>query len=194
MPPPYSDKHLSQKHLMSVNTLAQRPTTDEYFTFYESYIRLVPDGDVIQLATDQLTNVASILAGISEDDAAIIHQPYTWTIKQVLGHIIDAERIFADRLHRISAGDSQPQLGMDQDIYVKGQDFRSPRLSSLAEEWQFCRRGNLLLMQRIQPESWNIHGTASGYPVTVRALAWMIVGHVIHHMDIVVKRLNLPTK
>lgn len=175
---------------MSTDFLSQRPTTDEYFEYYDTYIRLVPNGDIVQLGAAQLRSVSSILAGISERDAEIIHAPYAWTIKQVLGHIIDAERIFADRLHRISSGDLQPQLGMDQDVYVKGQDFSTPLLSSLAEEWQMCRQANLLLMKRIRPESWNICGTASGYSVTVRALAWMIVGHVIHHMNIVEKRLN----
>lgn len=178
---------------MSTHRLSQRPTSDEYFEYYHAYIRLVPDGDIIETASAQLERISAILADVSEDDSQVIHAPYTWTVRQVVGHIIDAERIFADRLHRISAGDPQPQLGMDQDIYVSGNDYATPLLTSLVEEWQLCRQANLLLMKRIRPDAWNIRGSASGYPVTVRALAWMIVGHVTHHMNIVGNRLNLPT-
>jgi uncharacterized damage-inducible protein DinB len=176
---------------MSTHCLSQRPTSDEYFEFYHTYIRLVPDGHIIETASAQLERVSGILADVSEDDSKVIHAPYTWTIRQVLGHIIDAERIFADRLHRISSGDPQPQLGMDQDLYVNGQDFATPLLSSLAEEWQSLRRANILLMSRIRIDAWSFIGSASGYPVTVRALAWMIVGHVTHHMNIVCKRLDV---
>ena len=177
---------------MSTPYLSQRPAVDEYFEYYDKYIRLVPDGDVIQTASKQLNDASLTLREITEQDSTILHAPYTWTIKQVLGHVIDAERIFADRLHRISAGDPQPQLGMDQDIFVSGNDYVTPLLSSLVEEWQHCRQANLLLMKRIRPDAWTIRGSASGYPVTVRALAWMIVGHVSHHMNIVCQRLNLP--
>jgi uncharacterized damage-inducible protein DinB len=176
---------------MSIHQYSQRPTSEEYFEYYEKYISLVPDGDIIQSAGTQLESVTKILSGISEGDSTVLHAPYTWTIRQVLGHIIDVERIFADRLHRISSGDPQPQLGMDQDLYVNGQDFSSPLLSSLAEEWHALRRANVLLIARMRPEAWAIQGNASGYPVTARALAWMLVGHVTHHMKIVRKRLDL---
>lgn len=173
---------------MSASQFSQRPKRDEYFEYYETYIRLVPDGDIIQTATTQLDGITAVLARIPDEDSSKIHAPYTWTIGQVLGHIIDAERIFADRLHRISSGDPQPQPGMDQNIYINGQDFLTPRLSSLAEEWNLLRRANILLMKRIRPDAWSIHGTASGYTVTPRALAWMLVGHVTHHMNIVCQR------
>ncbi len=176
---------------MSASSLSQRPTSDEYFEFYNTYIRLVPNGDILQHAVNQLETVSATLKNIAEVDSTVLHAPYTWTIRQVMGHIIDAERIFADRLHRISCGDPQPQPGMDQDLYIQGQDLSSPLLSSLADEWQLLRRANILLMQRIRPDAWPIQGTASGYPVTARALAWMLVGHVTHHMNIVSKRLNL---
>ncbi len=176
---------------MSTHCLSQRPTSDQYFEYYHTYIRLVPDGDIIETASAQLERVAGILTDIYEDDSQVIHAPYMWTIRQVLGHIIDVERIFADRLHRISSGDPQPQPGMDQDLYVNGQDFSSPTLAALADEWQLLRRANLLLLKRIRSDAWSIQGSASGYPVTVRALAWMLVGHVSHHMKIVCKRLSM---
>lgn len=177
---------------MSNLGLSQRPEKDEYFEYYETYIRLVPNGDILQTASTQLRNISAILAAIPDEAASQVHAPYTWTIAQVLGHIIDAERIFADRLHRISSGDPQPQPGMDQDLYINGQDFTIPRLSSLAEEWSCLRQANILLIRRIRPDAWSNRGTASGYTVTPRALAWMLVGHVTHHMTIVCKRLGIP--
>jgi uncharacterized damage-inducible protein DinB len=171
----------------SANT--RRPSSDEYFEYYQTYIGKVPDGDIQQMASQQLQDMPRALANVSEQDAVTVQAPYTWTLKQVVGHIIDAERIFADRLHRIACGDTQPQPGMDQNAYVAASDYESPSLSDLVEEWRLCRGANLLLLKRLLPESWNNRGTASGYTVTVRALAWMLVGHVIHHMNIVEKRM-----
>lgn len=168
---------------------SMRPTQDEYFAYYDTYISKVPAGNIIQQLEAQLAEVRSSLGSLSNDEAEKIHPPYTWTIKQVTGHLIDAERIFADRLHRFAMGEQQAQPGMDQDIYVSSADYRSVSLHALIEELLHCRQANILLLKRLTPEAWSRQGIASGYAVTVRALAWMLAGHIIHHLRIVKQRL-----
>lgn len=170
--------------------ILHRPSPEEYFEYYETYIRLVPDGQCLSLLQSQVTELTDFFSKVSEADSSIVHPPYRWTIKQVLGHLIDVERIFSDRLLRISSGDKQPQPGMDQDLYVMHQDYQAPSVQSLLEEWKLCRQANILLFKRLKPNAWKMTGTASGYNVSVRALLWMIVGHVIHHFTIIQQRLS----
>ena len=170
--------------------LSERPTDSEYADYYGGYIGQVPGYQCAALLESQVTELKKFFESVSEADATIVHPPYRWTIKQVVGHMIDAERIFADRLHRFSSGDPQSQPGMDQDLYVTNHDYESPTLAVLVEEFLYCRRANLLLIQRLRPKAFDLRGTASGHSFTVRALAWILVGHVIHHMKIVRKRLE----
>lgn len=168
----------------------RRPNADEYYSYYETYVRLVGETDLLQQAADQIGELTELFAGVSEADAMVVHPPYTWTIKQVVGHLIDAERIFSDRLHRFASGDLQELPGMEQDPYVANQDYQTPALRALLEELLLCRRANLLLMKRLLPHAWDQRGVASGHPVTVRALAWIMVGHITYHLRIVRQRLQ----
>lgn len=167
-----------------------RPKDDEYDHYYNTYVSKVPDGNIVQRLREQLTEIEKLLGPIAEEITMQIHAPYTWTIKQVTGHLIDAERIFADRLHRFAMGDTQAQPGMDQDVYVASADYNSVSLRGLIDELLYCRQANLLLIQRLTPAAWERRGVASGCEVTVRALAWMLAGHIIHHGRIVEQRLK----
>ncbi len=106
-----------------------------------------------------------------------------------MGHLIDVERIFADRIHRFGMGDFQALTGMDQDLYVANGDYVSPALVDLIEEFAHCRKGSLALLRRLPEASWGHCGMASGHMVSVRALAWMLVGHVTYHTTIVERRI-----
>lgn len=167
-----------------------RPSTDEYFEYYDTYISKVPDGNILEQLQRQVTELQTLLGTLSEQTAEQVHAPYTWTIKQVTGHLIDAERIFADRLHKFAMGDTQAQPGMDQDVYINAAEYSTVTLSALLEELLHCRQANVLLAQRLTPAAWARRGIASGHEVTVRALAWMLVGHVIHHARIIERRLT----
>lgn len=167
-----------------------RPLPDEYAPFYGTYVDLVPDGKCLHLLRTQIADLRQSLQVVEEPAASVCHPPYTWTLKQVVGHLIDTERIFADRLHRFSSGDPQAQPGMDQDAYVAGMDYERPTLAALLDELEHLRKANILLVDRLSAEAWNRRGIASGHSVSVRALLWMLVGHIIHHAKIIRQRLE----
>ncbi len=145
------------------------PSTDEYQSYYDRYVSLVPEGNIVDIAAEQLEYATRLFLSLSEEDAIRCHPPYTWTIKQVMGHLIDVERIFADRIHRFGMGDFQALTGMDQDLYVANGDYVSPALVDLIEEFAHCRKGNLALLRRLPEASWGHCGMASGHMVSVRA-------------------------
>lgn len=176
--------------MISPDLASARPGRDEYFEYYDTYVSKVPDGNIVQQLRCQVDELQAFFDRVSEEVAQQIHPPYTWTIKQVVGHLIDAERIFADRMHKFAMGDQQAQPGMDQDVYVAAVDYTNVSLSALVAELLHCRRANVLLVERLTAEAWKRRGFASGYEVSVRALAWMLVGHIIHHMQIVAKRIG----
>ncbi len=167
-----------------------RPGRDEYFAYYDTYVSKVPDGDIIQQLKAQLQELEAVLGSLPDEVGDRVHAPYTWSIKQVVGHLIDAERIFADRLHKFAMGDQQEQPGMDQDVYIASADYTQVRLRALLDELLYSRQANVLLIERLTNEAWDRRGIASGHPVTVRALAWMLAGHIIHHLRIVKQRLG----
>lgn len=168
------------------------PKPDEAFEFYSTYLRLVPNGNLFEMATDQIADLVRLSQSLSEDLASMVHSPYQWTIKQVIGHMIDTERIFAGRLHRFACGDFQPLPGMDQEPYVANCDYSTPSIGDLIAELCDLRRANVRLMKRLKPDQWDHRGVASGHPVTVRALGYMMVGHITYHMQIIDKRLGSP--
>lgn len=167
-----------------------RPLPDEYAPFYGTYVDLVPDGKCLHLLRTQIADLRQLLQVVEEPAASVCHPPYTWTLKQVVGHLIDTERIFADRLHRFATGEQQAQPGMDQDAYVAGMDYERPTLAGLLDELEHLRKANILLIDRLSSEAWNRCGIASGHSVSVRALVWMLVGHIIHHSQIIHQRLG----
>ncbi|MBL8891786.1 MAG: DinB family protein [Planctomycetaceae bacterium] len=176
---------------MSTENHLRVPEPDESFEYYHNYIRHVPPGNVLDLAKQQIEELRAVFRRASETEATKLHPPYTWTLKQVVGHLIDAERIFADRLHRFAAADLQPIPGMDQNDYVNNFDYDSPSLAILVDELVLCRQANLLLLYRLKPAAWDHRGVASGHPVTVRALAYILVGHIEYHLRIVRQRLQV---
>lgn len=174
----------------AIDTALRRPLPGEFNEYYNTYISRVADGACWATLNDQVAQLESFFSTVTAEQAVTVHPPYTWTIKQVVGHLIDTERIFAERLHHFAFADFQPLPGMNQDEYVKHADYDSPKLEDLVAEMSFLRRANLLLIKRVRPEDFDRRGQASEYEVTVRALAWMLAGHVVYHMEIVRKRLG----
>ena len=175
---------------MSRENVLRRPETGEYHEYFGAYLACVPEGGLFELLESQISGVRSDLHAISDEGASRLHEPYTWTIKQVMGHLIDAEKLFGWRAHRFGCGDETPLPGMDQNPYVDAIDYTKTVLPQLIDELDFTRRSNLSFLRRLPEMAWDRKGTASGNPVTVRALAWILVGHINHHMAIVRKRVS----
>lgn len=164
-------------------TLA-RPAADDYAPYYGRYIDQVPDGDVLRLLEDQIADTAQLLGDIAEERASHRYAPGKWSIKEVVGHLSDAERIFAYRALRIARGDETPLPGFDQEPYVTAGNFDRRTLADLTAEFSSVRAATLTLFRGLDEEAFMRRGTASGVVFTVRALPYIIAGHERHHVTI----------
>ncbi|MGI8468176.1 MAG: DinB family protein [Pyrinomonadaceae bacterium] len=168
--------------------MMNRPEKTEYAEYYDRYISLVAESDIVAAMENQLRETESFFAGISEEKGSLAYAADKWTIKQVVGHLSDGEKIFAYRALRISRGDETPIEGFEQDGYVENGNFDAARLADLVEEFSLLRRANILAFKNLTDEAWNKTGTASDNQVSVRALAYIMVGHVRHHIKILKER------
>lgn len=168
-------------------TLA-KPEPTEYAPYYEKYVALVLSGDVVAELDAQHTRTLQLLSGRTERDGKFRYAPEKWTIKEVIGHIADAERIFTYRALRIARGDQTPLPGFEQDGYVNNGAFGDRTLASVVEEFSAVRKASLALFQSLGDQAWLRRGTASNNEVTVRALAFITAGHELHHARILKER------
>ncbi len=157
---------------------------------FEAYLRLVPSGNILVHLERQIEETVALLRDVSEAEAESRHAPSTWSIKEVVGHLIDAERIFGYRALRFARRDRTELPGFDENDYVRNARFDARSLSSLVEEFELVRRSHLLFFRGLDGEAWDRSGVANGYRVAVRTLAMIIVGHTSHHVAILRKRLS----
>lgn len=167
-----------------IATAARRPDAPEFAPYYGRYIAAVPEGDIIAVLHRDRDEWQTLIAGLPESRGAHRYAPDKWSIRQVIGHVSDAERVFSYRAFRIARADRTPLASFDQDDYVKtaGSDHRT--LSSLAAELLAVRESTLSLFTTLPDEAWTRTGTASDNPVSVRALAYITAGHAQHHLKI----------
>jgi DinB superfamily len=170
-----------------------RPDSTEYAADYTKYVALVPEDDIVAAMESQRAASVELLNGVSQNEALVHHQPYTWSIKDVIGHVTDSERVFAYRALRFARGDSTPLAGFDENPYVEAAHFDRQSLSDLIAGFEAVRRSSIYLFRGLADGAWNRRGIANNNEVSVRALAYIIVGHERHHMGIVRKRLSWAT-
>lgn len=166
----------------------RRPEPTEYAEFYANYVSKVPGNDAIGVLESQRLQMVQLFAGRSERDGSFRYAPDKWTVKEVLGHITDTERIFTYRALRIARGDQTPLPGFEQDDFVKNGGFGERALASLADEFALVRAASIALFRSFPEEAWTRRGVASQKEVTVRALAFITAGHQIHHRLILEER------
>ena len=164
---------------------AKRPGADEYAPYYERYVSLVPEGDVVRTLGRQLDETLALLGTVPEGRGGERYEPGKWSLKEVVGHIIDTERVFAYRALTIARGDTSPLPGMDQDVFMSGANFAAYTLGELAEEFAHVRRASVSLIGHLDEAAWGRRGTASDNEVSVRALAHILAGHAAHHLNII---------
>ena len=165
-----------------------KPEAGEYAAYYEKYIALVPGNDVTGALEAQRVQTMQLLAGRSEREGNFRYAADKWSVKDVVGHIIDSERIFAYRALRIARGDKTPIEGFEQDDYVRDGGFNERPLASLAEEFAVVRSATLAMFRSFSQEAWLRRGTANKNEVSVRALAYITAGHELHHRQILEER------
>ena len=159
------------------------PTPDEYAEFYAGYIqRAQAKGDVFAALPNQIDELQTALGTLTNEQALFRDAPKEWTIKEVVGHMNDVERVFSYRLLRVSRNDPTPLPGFEQDDYVREAGFDKHSLQDLIQEFEYLRRANILAINNMSAEATLRLGTASGFTVSARALIYMLVGHVDHHM------------
>ncbi|MEW6128277.1 MAG: DinB family protein [Acidobacteriota bacterium] len=165
--------------------LSVRPATDEHAEYYARYTSLVADGNIVETLENQLASTLNFLKEISEEKANSRYAPDKWSIKEVLGHIIDGERIFAYRALRIARNDKTPLPGFEQDGYIEAGNFAARSFADLLEEFKCVRQASLFLFRNLDEAAWLRRGTASDNEVSVRALAYIIAGHELHHLSVI---------
>jgi len=161
---------------------------DEYNDYYDVYVRQVPDGDIVDFLTEQRDHLAGFLERIPEDKGNSRYAEGKWSVKEVIGHIVDIERVFATRALAFARGDKQPWPGVEQDDMVAAADFDGRTIADLREEFLALRGANIALFRSLSPEVGMRRGTASGVEFTVRSIPWILGGHARHHEAVLAER------
>ena len=162
----------------------ERPEITEYKDDYENYVSLVEETDIVSAMRKQLTEVKNLFASISEEKGEFAYAEGKWTIKELLGHLINGERVFSYRALRISRGDKTPLSGFDQDLLTNNGNFNSVSLADLMQEFSHLCQANIVFFQNLSDEAWERTGTVNENPASVRAIAYNMVNHGRHHIDI----------
>lgn len=171
--------------------MIEKPGESEYASFYAGYIARVPAESVLEILDRQSGQLRELASTASPEQQEFRYAPGKWSVREVVGHLIDGERVFGYRAFRISRGDQTPLPGFDENEYVAASNYHHRDLASLAEEFALVRAGNLAVFKGLSEEDWRRIGTANGYPISVRALAFIMAGHVEHHVALLGERYGL---
>jgi hypothetical protein len=167
---------------------AIRPAADEHHAFYGKYIALVPESEPIAALEHQLADMLPLLGALTEAQGGLRYAPGKWSIRQVLAHLLDSERVFAYRAMWIARGDRTPLPGFDENVHAAeaGADARS--VKALVDELELLRRSNLAMFAGLPAPAWTRRGIANESEISVRALAFIIAGHARHHVTLLRER------
>jgi hypothetical protein len=165
-----------------------RPTTSEYDPYYEGYVSLVPEAEIIPALENQMDELSKLFKNVPEERGTFAYEDGKWTVKELLSHVIDGERMFGYRAFRIGRGDKTPIEGFEQDGYIENSHANRRPIAELIEEFTLLREANLMFFENLKDEDWLRTGTANNVEISVRSLAWIMVGHVRHHVAILKER------
>ncbi|WP_342561955.1 DinB family protein [Paenibacillus sp. FSL R7-0345] len=167
----------------------QRPEQGEYMEFQEAYISQVPpEGDIVTILREQSKEVFALLDGLSEEQGNYRYAPEKWSIKEMVGHLTDNDRIMSYRLLCFARGEQAPLPGYEEKDYVAAGNFDRFTLKQLVLHYRIVRESTLALLESLADDVWTRAGNFYSVPVTVRAQACMITGHERHHMNILQER------
>jgi hypothetical protein len=165
-----------------------RPHPSEYFEYYGRYVDLVPEGDVLVILAAEMQRTLDVLAGVGPDMADYRYAPEKWSVKEVIGHIIDAERVFGYRALHFARRDPAPLPSMEENDWARASNAATRSIRSLAGEFELVRRSHIALFKSFDEELSMLSGTASGYEFSVRTCPYLRAGHEIHHRGVLLDR------
>lgn len=169
-----------------------RPDPSEYAPHARGYVELVPGTDPVSVLREQIGRTLALFDGVSDARAAEwSYQPGKWTLKQVLGHVGDTERILGYRALRVARGDKTPLPGFEQDDYVRTAGSNARPLARLLEELRVVRQGTLMLAEDFPPEAWSRRGVINNLDLSVRGILFTAAGHELHHYKLLRERYQL---
>jgi hypothetical protein len=170
------------------NALTRRPAATEYAPYYDTYIKLVPNENILTVLEQGGAHTQKVLRAIDETKSQHRYAPGKWSIREVVGHVADAERVFCYRALRFARADATELPGFDQDVWAKTTNAHSSTLVSLLDDLRALRAATVSLFRGFADAAWDRTGIASKNPVSVRALAYITAGHEHHHLTIVKER------
>ena len=165
-----------------------RPAVSEYDPFYGFMIGLVPDGPILDFLQEQRYEIMGFLGSLDKATADYRYGPEKWSVKEVLGHVVDTERIFGARALCFARGEERALPPFEQDDYVRSAGFDKRSLASLSDEFEAVRRATESLFRGFDEEQWNRGGVANEAQMTVRSIAFIVAGHAAHHMSVIRER------
>jgi len=170
------------------NSRIAAPEPDEYAPYYQRYLDLLPEGDVLEILDKQMHLLLDLLLGLTDDEADFRYAEGKWSIKEVIGHMIDTERVFAFRALSFARGETAALPGYDENIYVDNADFAQRTRGSLSGEYEGLRKSNLFLYPSFGADVQLRRGIADGKEMSVRAIPWIMAGHERHHFSVLNER------
>jgi hypothetical protein len=168
-----------------------KPAETEYAPFYARYVSLVPEGDILATLEGQIDDFRRFAASVVPGREGFRYAADKWSVREVVGHVVDGERVFGHRAFCISRSEQAALPSFDEQTYVAQSSYDRVSLAELTDELISVRRSNLTVLRRLDAGAWTRTGTASGKAVSVRALAWVMVGHCRHHLDVLRARYGL---
>lgn len=168
--------------------MLQRPLTSEYPEYYVPYVDLVPEGDLLTILNEDLNSTIALFEGISNEEGHFRYATDKWSIKEVLGHMTDTERIMSYRLLRIGRGDQSALAGFNENEFVESSQINNQSINDILEDFVATRKATITLIKNMPTEAWGNKGNANNTEVTTRAIAYIIAGHAIHHKKIISER------
>lgn len=169
----------------------QRPDRSEYGDYFERYVGVAPDGDIVETLAREGARAVALLGELSQEQSSSSYAPGKWSVREVVAHVSDAERVFSYRALRFARADPTPLPSFDQEAWEPYTNAARRMWSDVVDEFRVVRASTVHLFRGLAPEAWSRAGVASGVTVSVRALAWIAAGHELHHRRILRERYGL---
>ena len=170
------------------NKTVRRPVTGEFAPHFDGYVAHVPETDIIAVLREQANEVRDLIKEIPEDRAGFRYGPDKWSVREVLGHLADCERVMSYRATCLARGEQSELPGFDENEYVRTANFDGWTLTELAAQFENLREANVSIFEHLDPEAWERKGIVNSNSITVPAIAWVMAGHVRHHIQILKER------